>query len=287
MEIPSFIEVVNKSNSYADLCKYYGRSNNGRQYGYFRDIIEKNNISISHWDSHKKIRKYPYIEKECPVCKSIFTTQSGHKKETYTCSYKCSNIHFSNKRHTNKSNQKKSESAKQHYLSIGILPPIKIKCIICGKEKISKNKNQKCCSNKCAAKLKSQDPEYIKKQRDIQLERVANGTHNGWSSRNILSYPEKFFISVLNNNNIKFIANKPFMGYFLDFAIEDKMIDLEIDGKQHKYADRINSDIARDKVLTDNGWKVYRIEWNSINTDAGKLLMKEKIHKFLQYYNKL
>ena len=34
------------------------------------------------------------------------------------------------------------------------------------------------------------------------LEKVKNGTHKGWQSRNITSYPEKFFISVLKNNNL-------------------------------------------------------------------------------------
>jgi very-short-patch-repair endonuclease len=89
---------------------------------------------------------------------------------------------------------------------------------------------------------------------------------------------------VLNNNSIKFFANKPFLSYFLDFAIEDKMIDLEIDGKQHKYPERKVSDVERDNTLTKNGWRVYRIGWNSINTEEGKQIMKEKIDNFLKFY---
>ena len=38
-------------------------------------------------------------------------------------------------------------------------------------------------------------------------------------------------------------------------------IALEIDGKQHEYADRKESDKKKDKYLIDNGWKVSRIKW--------------------------
>lgn len=116
------------------------------------------------------------------------------------------------------------------------------------------------------------------------LEKVKNGTHSGWKSRKLISWPEQFFIRVLNNNDIKYEHNKLYMKYFIDFALVDKMIALEIDGKQHLKEDRKLSDIKKDKMLIDNGWKVYRIPWNTINTDEGKLLMKNKIDEFLKFY---
>ena len=92
-------------------------------------------------------------------------------------------------------------------------------------------------------------------------------------------------MNVLSNNNIKYIHNFPFGKYFLDFYIEidGRKIDLEIDGKQHKYDERRNSDIIRDEFVKTQGVEVYRIEWNSINTEYGKNLMKEKIEKFLEF----
>ena len=95
-------------------------------------------------------------------------------------------------------------------------------------------------------------------------------------------------MKVLENNNIKFKHNFPFGKYFLDFYIEisNRKIDLEIDGKQHKYPDRQESDIKRDKFVTTNDIEVYRIEWNSINTEDGKKIMKEKIENFLKYIKK-
>lgn len=294
-----FVDVVNKSNSYADLCRYYGLPNNGKQHKYFRLFLNQSNISTNHWDWHKSQRKYVVIEKECPVCKNKFVAHQGQKKEKITCSCKCSNVYFSDRRHTEDSKNKTRESIRKYLLSIGkqinrkqqsgkrSVTIYKIICKVCGEEKETTKKTQLFCSNKCAAEYRKNDPIY--KQHLIEGVRrgVKEGRHKGWTSRNILSYPEKFFITVLNNNGIKFVANKPFVSYFLDFAIEDKMIDLEIDGKQHKYPERAKSDVERDAVLTTNGWKVYRIEWNSINAEQGKMVMKEKIDNFLKFYKNL
>ena len=121
--------------------------------------------------------------------------------------------------------------------------------------------------------------------------RVENGTHKGWMSRNITSYPERFWKDVLTKNNIKYEHNYPVKkqslglndhaNYFLDFKIKET-IDLEIDGSQHKY--RKERDEFRDKALSSHGWVVYRIEWNEINTENGKQKMKKKIDDFLLWY---
>ena len=63
----------------------------------------------------------------------------------------------------------------------------------------------------------------------------------GWKSRNIISYAERFWMNVLDNNNIKYQKEYSLNGkYFLDFLLEKngKKIDLEIDGKQHQYEER-------------------------------------------------
>lgn len=147
------------------------------------------------------------------------------------------------------------------------------------------------CSTKCA----NNNPIIREKLRNAQLERVANGTHKGWMSRNIESYPEKFFKKVLENNNIEYEFNKTISkrslgidddsNYFLDFYIKNKNIDLEIDGKQHKIEEREEHDIERDNYLINSGYKIYRIEWKNINTEKGKKYIKNEINKFLEYYN--
>lgn len=140
--------------------------------------------------------------------------------------------------------------------------------------------------------------EKKKKLSNIMKEKVTNGEHKGWQSRSIKSYPEKFFESVILNNNLsnkcirEFKISKRDLGlddyanYYLDFYFPDKKIDLEIDGKQHwEDKDRIISDKIRDKVLTENGYIVYRIKWKSINTIEGKKYIKNEIDKFLKFYN--
>lgn len=125
---------------------------------------------------------------------------------------------------------------------------------------------------------------------DKAKKRIIEGTFSGWKSRNIISYPEKFWIDVLNNNHIDFIKeyhldNK----YFLDFYIVKNgiYIDLEIDGKQHKYEDRIIHDKIRDEYVSSKNILVYRIDWNEIKSIDGSLIMKEKIDRFLNWYNNL
>lgn len=118
--------------------------------------------------------------------------------------------------------------------------------------------------------------------------------HKYWQPRNQISYAEKFWIKVLNNNNISYkhdyiihINEKHW--YYLDFYIEinDKKLDLEIDGKQHEYEERKIHDIERDQYLKSKGYLVYRIKWNEINSEKGSLMMKDKIDNFINYYQSL
>lgn len=70
-------------------------------------------------------------------------------------------------------------------------------------------------------------------------------------------------MNVLDNNNISYTREDfSTKKYFLDFLIEKngKKIDLEIDGKQHKYEDRKDHDKERDEYLTGLGYIVYRVE---------------------------
>lgn len=111
------------------------------------------------------------------------------------------------------------------------------------------------------------------------------GIIKGWRSRTgkAPSYPEKFFIKVLENNKILYKRELSVGKYFIDFAIKDKMIALEIDGHQHERKDRIKKDIEKENYLISQGWKVYRIKWKSINSEIGKAYIQNEIEKFLKY----
>lgn len=198
---------------------------------------------------------------------------------------------YSNNPHNNK------------YLSSDVI--LERTCEHCGKTIWVKNKSPYVYCTECANELKytpiqlytSDGKKYVSEKtkriiKEKALKRVEEGIHKGWTSRNITSYPEQFWKTVLDNNNIKYNFNavvpKQLLGlndassYFLDFLIGDN-IDLEIDGKQHGYTERSQKDIQRDETLIKNGYIVYRIAWNEIVSEEGSKLMKQKIDKFLAW----
>lgn len=52
---------------------------------------------------------------------------------------------------------------------------------------------------------------------------------------------------------------------FIDFALPDRKIAIEIDGKQHEQESRAQSDRKKDSLLIEQGWTVHRIKWPSDN----------------------
>lgn len=124
----------------------------------------------------------------------------------------------------------------------------------------------------------------------------AEGRNVGFIPRNNPSYFEKFWIKVLDNNDIKYEFNKtvthtpteicPGSWFSLDFYIEknNKKIDLEIDGKQHNYEERKIFDIERDKILSDLGYVVYRIPCcNPNNSDE----LGKQVEEFISWYSNI
>lgn len=116
--------------------------------------------------------------------------------------------------------------------------------------------------------------------------RIKYGLHKGWKKRstNMPSYPEKFFMGVLDSMNINYEFDRPFGRWWIDFAMLDKKIALEIDGAQHKKEPRKQLDREKDRDLNASGWKVYRIAWKSINTASGKNYIADEIKKFEHFY---
>ena len=119
-----------------------------------------------------------------------------------------------------------------------------------------------------------------------------DGRNKPWRSRHYRSYAELFWQQVLDNNNVEYIAEyrvlkhdidkAAYGAYYLDFLIANK-VDLEIDGKQHMYAERIQHDIERDTLLNKGDYIVYRIQWLNPNTADNALKVKEQIEKLLTF----
>ena len=249
--------------------------------------------------SETLLNKNP-IEQKCPKCGKMFMTKSTSGKAFCDeCSHKPIITH------------KKSNSINQTNVVLHRVKKTSYhesKCVFCGKPILVNTIIDIPCPD-CAV----EHNEHVFRVYDIETKKVIlpsivrrrlsesakrlvkNGTHVGWKTRPIASYPEKFWMKVLKNNNIDYEFNKPIskmsLGlkntsacYFLDFCIFNN-IDLEIDGKQHKYNDRKESDKIRDKLLKKNGFTIYRIEWNEINTVEGKKIMENKINDFISWLN--
>ena len=220
-------------------------------------------------------------------CENCENKHEGNYGSGRFCSSKCARG-FSTKKNRKEINEKVSKTLTK-------FDKIKKDCENCGKEFIKKRKKTRFCSVTCSVRNTNSLPGYRKNLSRKMKKRVELGIHSGWQSRNIISYPEKFFIKVLDNNNLKYELNfkvkKSDLGmdcnscYFLDFFFPEKNIDLEIDGKQHEREERKKSDMVRDGALLENGYKVYRIKWKSINNKQGKEYIKNEIQKFLKFYN--
>lgn len=231
------------------------------------------------------------VKKICPCCGKEFETVSGRKDELKFCSKHCSSTFSGNKSRERNEEVKKriSEGLKRHYR---VIP--KRTCLVCNKIIERSNKTGLC--QHCLRTTERGKAIMAKNAKIAADNLVASGKHQGWKTRNISSYAEKFWIRVLDNNGISYkreftakYGEKPNEHYFLDFLIQKNNvnIDLEIDGKQHQYEDRKKHDEIRDKRLFDCGYIVYRIKWNEVNSEKGKLEMKEKINNFLNYLNSI
>lgn len=268
-------EIILSSFSIGDLTlKLFGYSNSAVKKRSI-EVLKKNGFDLSIFEGKNKNKKYQRITKKCPICEVEFLTLDGHKKEKETCSVKCSNsLHprrIKNpvkKKRTYPPGYKQKNSKKEK------------ECFICNSIFLG-TKKARTCSKECSNQL----------QRNIMKEKVLNGEHKGWTNRKISSYPEEFFKGVLSNLNLPYEFNFPVSksslgvksssAYFLDFYIQigGRKIDLEIDGKQHEYPDRKESDQERDSLLIQNGYEVYRIKWKNPITEENKKYIESEIER--------
>lgn len=83
----------------------------------------------------------------------------------------------------------------------------------------------------------------------------------GWKVKE--SYPEKCYRNHLESfgyvKGVDFFQEVRVGTYKLDFTFKNKMIDFEIDGKQHKTEKAIKHDKKRDEYLKSLGWIVMRL----------------------------
>lgn len=283
-------KIFSESKSKKDLCEKLGIDIIHQNYNKINRILQEYANLIDYDLEYFKKGSDKYREKNYKVqyCKYCGKELDFNHRKNQFCSNSCSASY-------NNINRKLNDTTKNK-ISISLMRK-KCKrykrCVICNKDfevlrlKNNKFSKSKTCSSECHLKYFSQ----IGKETFRKLNE--SGKFQGWKSRNISSYAETFWVSVLNNNDITYdreyvVPIDSNRKYFLDFLITigDIKIDLEIDGKQHQYEDRKIHDEERDSLLKDKGYVVYRISWNEINSDVGKKMMGEKIKEFIDFINK-
>ena len=89
------------------------------------------------------------------------------------------------------------------------------------------------------------------------------------------SWPEEFFSTFLENNSIDYVYEYSLGKFSIDFAIPNRKIAIEIDGKQH-FEDK--KQVLRDKeknlLLEKNGWNLLRISWIKMFNDTKNVLIE-------------
>lgn len=270
--------------------------------GYYVHYFERQLMANEEYERWKDWKETFYIMREksnllkekllwqsgvfkCEKCGNVMTTKY---KSGRFCSEKCCHSRIlseESKRKQSESLRKTMSSLKckgldkEHYRRIVECNKIAYfknpnRCAVCGEVLSYDKRCRKTCSEQCLL--------------------ISQKSRTRWNiHRNQTSFAERFFMEVLESNNIQYIHEHPVKKddgihcYYLDFliTINGKNIDLEIDGQQHNY--RQNEDAIRDKYLTDCGFMVYRIKWNDVIAEKGKQEMKKKIGLFLDFINSL
>ena len=282
-----FNSIIGLNNHLRKHKEYYlDRDGNLDGYFHYHQVVRER------WDKENKLKeqeKQNELEQwisekhKCKICGKIMTTKFGSGDY---CSNKCAHVRIFSEETKAKIGSTVKDTFRKNHPEKDFSSRY---CTICGKEININNKSGYC--KECirsAPELK----EFRSSISKNASKHVKN--HNTWISRDKLSYAERFWIEVLNNNNIKYehnysVKNDRNTIYFLDFYIEKNgyKIDLEIDGRQHEDEDRKEHDKIRDEFLTKSNYIVYRIKWNSINKKMGSDEMKDKIDTFLDFYNNL
>lgn len=251
-------------------------SNGQRKYAVQR-LLKKQN----------EIEQWLKSEPKCESCGQIIKEKIGSGR---FCSVSCTK----RRKHSEETKQKISESL--HKVSYNTKRPkqkdeMVYECKICKKILMHKPKTGLC--QECLHGTPDGHKILSQNSKLAAQEILSSGRHKGWVPRNKKSFAEKICEDLLNQNQIQYSREKRIrhikQDYSLDFYIETEKhkIDLEIDGKQHNYQDRIELDHIRDNFLSNLGYDIYRIKFKTLKTEVKKREFEEEIQKFINYLKTL
>lgn len=163
-------------------------------------------------------------------------------------------------------------------------------CAFCGNSFLAKRRCTKVCSPACLTSLKSRisainRPLLVESSRSVVERRMSEGTWRGWSGKSLSdrSGPEQFVENLLLDRGLSWFKFQARVArYSIDFAFEDQMLALEVDGRQHGYPKSIAHDTERDAFLNSRGWTVFRLKWRyGIKTKSGLSSVLEQFERFV------
>lgn len=126
--------------------------------------------------------------------------------------------------------------------------------------------------------------DLIRKKRLQYMEKHPENT--AWYKRKSgqNSYIEQIFNQFIEEQKLKNIYNieteYPFHRYFIDFAFINEKVAIELDGRQHINDKVHQSDLRKDKVLLNDGWRILRLTSYEILNH-----FDETINKFYNFLN--
>jgi very-short-patch-repair endonuclease len=216
-----------------------------------------------------------FICKNCLLFVSVITTPAKAKTRVF-CSKSCLCTYYA---------QRMTLATKQKMRLAKLKPLVYKTCKNCPVIFTSKKKHRQFCSNRCSAIFRSKSPEYIKNLKAGIRKATLEGRRTSWSTRKKLhpSHPESVVIEMLTKMNVQYEREWKFNRWFVDFAFKDKRVAVEIDGKQHDYPERIESDKRKDMDLISIGWTVYRIRWKKISKSFYKELTDRLYEIFIRH----
>ncbi len=83
--------------------------------------------------------------------------------------------------------------------------------------------------------------------------------------KNMTKEERHLWYDFLRTYPFKFLRQKPFGKYVVDFYCAKAQLVIELDGSQHYETENIDKDIERTKYLEEYGLKVVRIPNNQVN----------------------
>lgn len=245
-------------------------------------LKSKNGAKIKHKKAELKkleeLTKWVSEQHTCEKCGKVMISKFGSGR---FCSRACANSREQTPE-VNSKRSKTSSQTKQHTINVRHIQALNTYlnkpkvCPICNEIISYKNRYKNTCGKETCEHL----------YRSYKAKKMhEEGRNKGWIKRNIISFPEKFWMDILDKNNIKYekqvkvVYSLKKKYYFLDFVINNK-INLEIDGGQHNLSYNKIKDKERDEFVKSLGYIVYRIPWKGLKN---KELIKNQINDLLNF----